>query len=79
MNQHQNTTTPNSWEWLTPPEILSKLGSFDLDPCAPIRRPWATAENHYTIEDNGLLKPWFGRVWLNPPFGKYAADWIQKL
>ena len=41
-------------EWLTPPHILRRLGPFDLDPCAPINRPWDTAEHHYTIEDDGI-------------------------
>lgn len=79
MNTHQKTTTSKTWEWLTPPGILSKLGKFDLDPCAPINRPWDTAHNHYTIEDDGLSKKWEGRVWLNPPFGRYAIKWLQKL
>ena len=35
-------------EWLTPPNILLALGAFDLDPCAPIVRPWDTAALHYT-------------------------------
>lgn len=55
-------------EWLTPPELLAKLGAFDLDPCAPINRPWATANNHFTIEDDGLVQPWQGRVFCNPPY-----------
>lgn len=55
-------------EWLTPPAILRALGEFDLDPCSPIDRPWDTAREHYTAIDNGLIKPWFGRVWLNPPY-----------
>ncbi|MBO3760396.1 DNA N-6-adenine-methyltransferase [Ciceribacter sp. L1K22] len=58
-------------EWLTPPFIIAALGgpaSFDLDPCAPAKRPWATATRHYTAFDNGLILPWFGRVWLNPPY-----------
>ena len=55
-------------EWLTPPELLTQLGSFDLDPCAPVNRPWATAANHYTIEDDGLVQPWHGRVFCNPPY-----------
>lgn len=61
------------------PEILDKLGAFDLDPCAPIKRPWSTAGVHYTMADNGLVLPWFGRVWLNPPFGKEAATWMRKM
>ena len=50
-------------EWLTPPEILRALGAFDLDPCAPVVRPWETAAHHYTAQDDGLALPWFGRVW----------------
>lgn len=55
-------------QWLTPPELLAKLGQFDLDPCAPINRPLPTATQHYTIEDDGLKQPWFGRCWVNPPY-----------
>ena len=28
-------TTTKSVEWYTPPHIVTALGSFDLDPCAP--------------------------------------------
>lgn len=65
-------------EWLTPPEIIRALGTFDLDPCAPIRRPWPTATRHFTIEDNGLLQPWSGRVWCNPPYGKETGRWLTR-
>lgn len=57
MGTHQQSIGINQ-EWLTPPEIIKSLGRFDLDPCAPIVRPWETAKVHYTIEDDGLLKPW---------------------
>lgn len=66
-------------EWLTPPHIIEALGAFDLDPCAPIVRPWDTAAAHYTVEDNGLAKPWHGRVWLNPPYGQNTEAWMQRL
>ena len=66
-------------EWLTPPGIIEKLGPFDLDPCAPIKRPWDTAYKHYTIEDNGLLQPWTGFVWCNPPYGLVAARWLERM
>lgn len=58
-------------EWLTPPAVIEAVGgarSFDLDPAAPADRPWPTAKVHYSKADNGLLLPWFGRVWLNPPY-----------
>lgn len=66
-------------EWLTPPEIVHALGDFDLDPCAPVRRPWSTATHHYTVLDNGLTKPWFSRVWMNPPYGRETGIWLNKL
>lgn len=66
-------------EWLTPPEIMKPLGDFDLDPCSPINRPWPTAAQHFTIEDNGLAHPWHGRVWCNPPFGREAVKWLRRM
>lgn len=66
-------------EWLTPPEIMAVLGAFDLDPCSPIDRPWDTARNHYTVNDDGLSKEWFGRVWMNPPFGRAATLWMRRI
>lgn len=66
-------------QWLTPPEIIQAMGSFDLDPCSPANRPWDTAKNHYT--EDGLNKKWFGRVWMNPPYGKpkIITPWMKKL
>lgn len=67
-------------EYITPMEILMPLGEFDLDPCSPIVRPWATAKKHYTIIDNGLLNEWHGRIWLNPPYGPRAIiPWMKKM
>jgi hypothetical protein len=66
-------------EWLTPPEITQALGVFDLDPCAPIVRPWDTARKHYTIADDGLMQTWEGRVWCNPPFGRAAVKWLRRM
>ncbi len=74
--------TPNEGatnEWLTPPDILRALGPFDLDPCSPVVRPWSTATMHYTIEHDGLSKVWWGRVWLNPPYGPHVGKWLTRL
>jgi hypothetical protein len=65
--------------WLTPPDLLARLGTFDLDPCSPIDRPWDTAKKHYTILDDGLSQPWHGRVWLNPPYGPGMEKWLDRL
>lgn len=74
-----NTNTANDDQWLTPPWIIEALGPFDLDPCAPINRPWDTAREHYTTLDDGLSKSWHGRIWLNPPYGKETFKWIARL
>lgn len=73
-HQSANVTTT---EWLTPEPIIRCLGEFDLDPCAPTVRPWSMAKTHYTIDDNGLLLPWEGRVWLNPPYGNEMGPWLK--
>jgi len=79
LSGHQRSTTDQSDTWLTPPSILEKLGEFDLDPCTPEVMPWETAKKRYTKNDDGLIQPWYGRVWMNPPFGKEAAKWLEKL
>lgn len=69
IGSHQSSNA-GTHTWLTPPEILTALGTFDLDPCAcPDPRPWPTASTHWTREDGPLRRSWHGRVWLNPPFG----------
>lgn len=74
-----HATTSITDEWITPREILDALGPFDLDPCSPgDRRPWDTARNHLSIEDDGLTAPWAGRVWLNPPYSQ-AGQWLRRL
>lgn len=74
--RNENTTDV----WLTPKPILDALGPFDLDPCAaPEPRPWPTASTHYVEAQDGLSLPWNGRVWLNPPYGRAAPKWLERL
>jgi len=68
-----------STDWLTPPEIVEALGPFYMDPCASPDQPWATAVRHLTVDDDGLAQTWSGRVWLNPPFGREAEQWIRRM
>lgn len=79
MGGHQSARM-NTDVWLTPPELLEQLGVFDLDPCAaPAPRPWPTAAEHIALPRDGLIEPWHGRVWLNPPYGKYTHLWMKRL
>lgn len=64
-------------DWRTPRYITKALGDFDLDPCANINHALFHANCGYT--EGGLDKEWFGRVWLNPPYGADAKIWMAKL
>ncbi len=60
-------------EWSTPPEVIESarqvLGTIDLDPATnPTAQGWIRATRIFTKTENGLLHPWRGRVWLNPPY-----------
>lgn len=65
-------------DWLTPPHVIRQFGEFDLDPAMPLIQPWQTARKHFTVRENGLLQPWFGRIWHNPPYDDMDS-WIAKL
>lgn len=64
----------------TPEEVFERLGlTFDLDVCAPTGGlPWIPAKDHYDIVKDGLVSPWYGRVWCNPPYSK-PKPWIEKM
>ncbi len=67
-------------EWGTPPSIWRPLsdaiGGFDLDPCSGAETsPIASAR--YDDTDDGLTEPWFGKVWLNPPYSD-MEPWARK-
>lgn len=76
------STKPDWWSsdhWATPPDVIAALecefGGFDLDPCC--RAETAKAPRFYVEADNGLSKPWPGKVFLNPPYSK-PAPWLEK-
>jgi DNA N-6-adenine-methyltransferase Dam len=63
---------------ITPSWFIEKLGPFDLDPCAAEPRPWDCARTNWIAD--GLIRIWFGLVWLNPPLNRYEVGaWIAKL
>jgi hypothetical protein len=70
-----------SVEWYTPAWIFEELGlTFDLDPASPHdMESTVPATTKYTVFDDGLSKPWFGRVWLNPPYGPETPFWMRRM
>jgi site-specific DNA-methyltransferase (adenine-specific) len=67
-------------EWPTPQKIVDSLakefGPFTLDPAADPDN--AKAPTFFTKDQDGLSQPWYGRVWLNPPYGRTVGQWLQK-
>ena len=60
---------------------ITALGlAFDLDPCSPGNGHWVPARRIYTKDDDGLIQPWDGLVFMNPPFGRRNSHvpWLRK-
>jgi hypothetical protein len=73
---------PNAYttdfERYTPPvyaELCREvLGTIDLDPgSCELANTVIRARRIFTLADDGLSRPWFGRVFSNPPYGRVGA------
>lgn len=75
----QRTDYKENNEYYTPKWLFDALNViFDLDVAAPINGvDWLPAINHYHEEMDGLLQPWHGFVWCNPPYSN-PTPWIEK-
>lgn len=80
MAVHYSSATP---EWYTPAHIIDRVLEFfdeiDLDPCSNSGpAPNVPARDHITEAGNGLVQPWWGRVYVNPPYGDGIGQWTAK-
>lgn len=66
-------------DYYTPAWVFERMGiEFDLDVCAPPGGiPWIPAKRYFTQADDGLLQPWEGRVWMNPPYSR-TSPWARR-
>src|SRR3990167_8299114 len=78
---HESPVEGETDDWITPKWIIDAFGDgyFDLDPCSSMTQPWKCAKNQYTKTDNGLLLPWDGNIFLNPPYGRQTGTWVRLL
>lgn len=75
-------------EWYTPGLIVEParrlMGVIDLDPASHEEaNQTVKATRIYTEQDNGLIQPWDGACFVNPPGGlvaefwhKFVAEWL---
>jgi hypothetical protein len=70
-------------DYYTPAHIVAcvrdALGAIDLDPASHVAaNEVVDARRFFTRDQNGLLQPWAGRVFLNPPFSDWP-QWVPKV
>jgi phage N-6-adenine-methyltransferase len=72
-------TQRTSDDYWTPSWVFAVMAvEFDLDVASPPGgSPWVPARHYYTQEDDGLSSPWYGRVWMNPPYSN-STPWVDK-
>ncbi len=84
-NTQFRTSGTGENEWYTPPKYIEAardaLGDIDLDPASSeFGQSRIRAAQYFTVENDGLTQPWYGRVWLNPPYSQpLIQQFIEKL
>jgi phage N-6-adenine-methyltransferase len=65
--------------WETPQDFFDRYDAiygFTLDVCALPDN--AKCNTYFTPEQDGLSQEWVGVCWMNPPYGRTIAKWVQK-
>lgn len=66
-------------EWYTPSKYIEAartvMGGIDLDPAScELANQTVKATKYFSKEENGLAQEWYGRIWLNPPYGRFNDE-----
>lgn len=68
-----------SVEYETPQDLFDRLHSefcFTCDVASTDDN--AKCAVHFTRSDDGLVQPWRGVCWCNPPYGRDMPKWVRK-
>ena len=71
-------------DWHTPSDLIDLVrdvfgGVIDLDPASHVyANKTVRANTFFSKNVNGLIRPWYGNVWLNPPFSEWV-NWQAKV
>ena len=66
-------------DWETPQWLFDALDrefGFELDVCASAEN--SKCDRYFDLNANGLEQDWSGVCWMNPPYGKHIALWMEK-
>lgn len=58
--------------------ISRRWGPFDLDPATDEDNWLETPNFFFTPKEDGLKREWFGKVYVNPPYGRDIIKWLKK-
>ena len=77
------TPEPIGEDYYSPAELVSAakqaMGGIDLDPASHWRANRVfRIPLYYNLHRSAFDNPWFGRVWLNPPYGD-NAPWFERI
>lgn len=79
MAKHE--TPGRSDEWYTPAFVFAGLGeTYQLDVACPVHTSAIHTPAEFYLHTRSLESPWFGFVWMNPPFGgrNGLVPWLDK-
>ena len=78
-------------DWETPHDLFDQLwrefDGFDLDPCGQREHHYSAwkicSQGGYFYDGSaatmdGLAHPWYGKVYMNPPYGPTVGHWVAK-
>lgn len=85
MNQSREALhSSKSVEWYTPAKYIHAVHEvmdwINLDPAScEEANTIVRAQHYFSLEHSGLKVDWYGKVYLNPPYGGETKLWVDRL